>query len=109
MLQIWTEFCEEHVPRLACIAKAFCVARCPHNSAAGISSGGASRPAKTCLGFETVGRQLLEGRSVCEEDAFEMQITPGSRPIKPEDIDQAELLIAEGLAMMEGNQPNPVM
>ena len=48
------------------------------------------------------GLRILEGRCVNATEAAFMKVQPGSRPLHEEDINEAEKLILEGLAMLEG-------
>ena len=49
-----------------------------------------------------VGLRLLQGRCINGAEAFEFGITPGSTPLPPSDIDNAEKAIIEGLSMIDG-------
>ena len=55
-----------------------------------------------------LGLRILEGRCVSSNEAAQMRVESGSRPLFEEDIEQAETLIIEGLAMLEGTyKPAP--
>lgn len=49
-----------------------------------------------------LGMKLLEGRCVNAMEAMELGVPADSRPLLKEDIKKAELLIIEGLSMLEG-------
>ena len=48
------------------------------------------------------GLKILEGRCINAQEALKLGVEPGSRPITPTCIKKAEILIAEGLSMLEG-------
>lgn len=49
-----------------------------------------------------LGMKLLEGRCVNAQEAMELGVPFGSRPLLPEDLEKAKTLIIEGLSMLEG-------
>ena len=49
-----------------------------------------------------LGLRILQGRCVNGTEAAKMRVHQGDRPIKDEDIAEAESLIIEGLSMLEG-------
>lgn len=55
-------------------------------------------------GFRKIilGLHILEGGCVNDIEGVRMRVRAGSRPISGEDIDRADLLIIEGLSMLEG-------
>ena len=48
------------------------------------------------------GLRILQGRCISGEEAFQLNVPKGSRPINDPDIDQSQLLITEGLSMIGG-------
>ena len=61
------------------------------------------REVRTGLRKLILGLRLLEGRCVNAQEARDLNIPFGSRPLFAEDIAKAEVLIIEGLSMLEGN------
>ena len=55
-------------------------------------------------GFRKIilGLRILEGRCINDSEGVRMRVRAGSRPISDEDIERADLLIIEGLSMLEG-------
>ena len=49
-----------------------------------------------------LGMKLIEGRCINAQEAMELGVPFGSRPLLPEDLEKAKTLIIEGLSMLEG-------